>query len=115
MNWAEHAMPNLFAAGARFSSPMKRADRHRPIANLVVSSVPVRTSPYLGGAELQAGFLWALQTQIRLEQRKPIRCALGRRCHGLVQSVDQLLGDLVEEPAALVLVDLVQGATASGV
>jgi diacylglycerol O-acyltransferase / wax synthase len=57
INWAEHATPNLFAAGARFYSRMKLADRHRPIANLVISNVPGPDFPlYLGGVELQAGF-----------------------------------------------------------
>ena len=57
LNWAEHATPNLFAAAARFYSRLKLADRHRPIANLVISNVPGPDFPlYLGGAELQAGF-----------------------------------------------------------
>jgi WS/DGAT/MGAT family acyltransferase len=57
LNWAEHATPNVFAAAARFYSRMKLADRHRPIANLVISNVPGPDFPlYLGGAELQAGF-----------------------------------------------------------
>jgi hypothetical protein len=57
LNWAEHATPNVFAAGARIYSRMKLADRHRPIANLVISNVPGPDFPlYFGGAELQAGF-----------------------------------------------------------
>jgi len=32
LNWTEHATPNMFAAGARFYSRMKLAERHRPIA-----------------------------------------------------------------------------------
>lgn len=57
LNWAEHATPNVFAAGARFYSRMKLAERHRPIANLVISNVPGPDFPlYFGGAELQAGF-----------------------------------------------------------
>ena len=39
-NWAEHATPNLFAVAARLYTGMKLADRHRPIANLVISNVP---------------------------------------------------------------------------
>jgi WS/DGAT/MGAT family acyltransferase len=57
LNWAEHATPNVFANAARLYSRMKLADRHRPIANLVVSNVPGPDFPlYLGGAELQTGF-----------------------------------------------------------
>jgi diacylglycerol O-acyltransferase / wax synthase len=56
-NWAEHATPNVFANAARLYSRMRLADRHRPIANLVISNVPGPDFPlYLGGAELQAGF-----------------------------------------------------------
>jgi len=57
LNWAEHATPNVFANAARLYSRMRLADRHRPIANLVVSNVPGPDFPlYLGGAELQTGF-----------------------------------------------------------
>jgi WS/DGAT/MGAT family acyltransferase len=57
LNWTEHATPNMFAAGARLYSRMKLAERHRPIANLVISNVPGPDFPlYFGGAELQAGF-----------------------------------------------------------
>jgi hypothetical protein len=36
---------------------MRLANRHRPIANLVISNVPGPDFPlYLGGAELKAGF-----------------------------------------------------------
>ncbi len=56
-NWAEHSTPNVFSAAARFYSRMRLADRHRPIANLVISNVPGPDFPlYLGGAELEAGF-----------------------------------------------------------
>jgi diacylglycerol O-acyltransferase len=56
-NWAEHATPNVFANAARLYSRMRLADRHRPIANLVISNVPGPDFPlYLGGAELVAGF-----------------------------------------------------------
>jgi WS/DGAT/MGAT family acyltransferase len=56
-NWAEHATPNLFAAAARFYTGMKLADRHRPIANLVVSNVPGPGFPlYLGGSQLLGMF-----------------------------------------------------------
>jgi diacylglycerol O-acyltransferase / wax synthase len=56
-NWAEHATPNVFALAARLYTGMRLADRHRPIANLVISNVPGPDFPlYLGGAELQAGF-----------------------------------------------------------
>ena len=54
LNWAEHATPNVFANAARLYSAMRLADRHRPIANLVVSNVPGPDFPlYLGGAEMQ--------------------------------------------------------------
>jgi len=57
LNWAEHATPNLFANAARLYSRMHLADRHRPVANLVVSNVPGPDFPlYLAGAEMQAGF-----------------------------------------------------------
>jgi hypothetical protein len=56
-NWAEYATPNVFASAARLYSRMRLADRHRPIANLVISNVPGPDFPlYLGGAELVAGF-----------------------------------------------------------
>jgi WS/DGAT/MGAT family acyltransferase len=57
ITWAEHATPNFFANAARFYSRMRLADRHRPIANLVISNVPGPDFPlYLAGAELKAGF-----------------------------------------------------------
>ena len=57
ITWAEHATPNFFANAARFYSRMRLADRHRPIANLVISNVPGPDFPlYLAGAELMAGF-----------------------------------------------------------
>ena len=57
LNWAEHATPNVFASAARLYTGMRLADRHRPIANLVISNVPGPDFPlYLGGAELKAGF-----------------------------------------------------------
>ena len=46
-NWAEHATPNVFAAAARLYTGMKLADRHRPVANLVVSNVPGSGLPAL--------------------------------------------------------------------
>ena len=50
-NWAEHATPNVFAAAARLYTGMKLADRHRPVANLVISNVPGPDFPlYLGGS-----------------------------------------------------------------
>jgi WS/DGAT/MGAT family acyltransferase len=57
VNWAEHATPNVFAVAARLYSRMRLADRHRPIANLIVSNVPGPDFPlYLAGAEMMAGF-----------------------------------------------------------
>ncbi|MHB1711794.1 MAG: WS/DGAT/MGAT family O-acyltransferase, partial [Acidimicrobiales bacterium] len=57
LNWAEHASPNVFASAARLYSRMQLADRHRPIANLVISNVPGPDfALYLGGAELQCAF-----------------------------------------------------------
>jgi WS/DGAT/MGAT family acyltransferase len=56
-NWAEHATPNLFAAAARLYTGMRLADRHRPIANLVVSNVPGPDFPlYLSGSQLLGMF-----------------------------------------------------------
>jgi WS/DGAT/MGAT family acyltransferase len=56
-NWAEHATPNVFAAAARFYTRMKLADRHRPVANLVISNVPGPDVPlYLGGSQLLGMF-----------------------------------------------------------
>jgi diacylglycerol O-acyltransferase / wax synthase len=57
INWAEHATPNFFTNAARLYSAMRMADRHRPIANLVVSNFPGPDFPlYLCGAEVKAGF-----------------------------------------------------------
>ncbi len=56
-NWAEHATPNVFAAAARLYTGMKLADRHRPVANLVVSNVPGPDFPlYLAGSQLLGMF-----------------------------------------------------------
>jgi WS/DGAT/MGAT family acyltransferase len=56
-NWAEHATPNVFAAAARLYTRMKLADRHRPLANLVISNVPGPDFPlYMGGSELLGMF-----------------------------------------------------------
>ena len=50
-NWAEHATPNVFAVAARLYTGMKLADRHRPVANLVISNVPGPDFPlYMGGS-----------------------------------------------------------------
>ena len=56
-NWAEHATPNVFAAAARLYTGMKLADRHRPVANLVISNVPGPDFPlYLGGSRMLGMF-----------------------------------------------------------
>jgi len=56
-NWAEHATPNVFAVAARLYTGMRLADRHRPVANLVVSNVPGPDFPlYLGGSQLLGMF-----------------------------------------------------------
>jgi diacylglycerol O-acyltransferase / wax synthase len=56
-NWAEHATPNVFAAAARLYTGMRLADRHRPVANLVVSNVPGPDFPlFLGGSRLLGMF-----------------------------------------------------------
>jgi WS/DGAT/MGAT family acyltransferase len=56
-NWAEHAGPNVFAAAARLYTGMKLADRHRPVANLVISNVPGPDFPlYMSGAEMLGMF-----------------------------------------------------------
>ena len=57
VNWAEHATANTFAVGARLYSRMHLADRHRPVANLIVSNVPGPDFPlYLAGAEMVSGY-----------------------------------------------------------
>lgn len=57
ITWAEHATPNFFANAARLYTGMHLANRHRPIANLVISNVPGPDIPlYLAGAQLEAGF-----------------------------------------------------------
>jgi diacylglycerol O-acyltransferase / wax synthase len=57
LNWAEYAAPSVFASAARFYTGWGLANRHRPIANVVVSNVPGPDFPlYLSGAELEAGF-----------------------------------------------------------
>jgi diacylglycerol O-acyltransferase len=56
-NWAEHATPNLFAVAARLYTGMKLADRHRPVANLVISNVPGPDFPlFLGGSQMLGMF-----------------------------------------------------------
>jgi WS/DGAT/MGAT family acyltransferase len=56
-NWAEHATPNLFAAAARLYTGMKLANRHRPVANLVISNVPGPDFPlYMGGSQMLGMF-----------------------------------------------------------
>jgi WS/DGAT/MGAT family acyltransferase len=56
-NWAEHATPNVFAVAARLYTGMKLADRHRPVANMVISNVPGPDFPlYLGGSQLLGMF-----------------------------------------------------------
>jgi diacylglycerol O-acyltransferase / wax synthase len=56
-NWAEHATPNVFGAAARLYTGMKLADRHRPVANLVISNVPGPDFPlYLAGSQMQGMF-----------------------------------------------------------
>jgi diacylglycerol O-acyltransferase len=55
--WAEHATPSVFALAARLYTGMRLADRHRPIANLVISNVPgPDVALYFGGSEMKAGF-----------------------------------------------------------
>jgi WS/DGAT/MGAT family acyltransferase len=56
-NWAEHATPNVFAAAARLYTRMRLADRHRPLANLIISNVPGPDFPlYMGGSQLLGMF-----------------------------------------------------------
>lgn len=56
-NWAEHSTPLFFINAARLYSRMRLANRHRPIANLVVSNVPGPDLPlYLAGARLESGY-----------------------------------------------------------
>jgi diacylglycerol O-acyltransferase / wax synthase len=56
-NWAEHATPNVFAVAARLYTKMKLADRHRPLANLIISNVPGPDIPlYMGGSEMLGMF-----------------------------------------------------------
>jgi WS/DGAT/MGAT family acyltransferase len=56
-NWAEHATPNVFAVAARLYTGMKLADRHRPVANLVISNVPGPDFPlFMGGTQMLGMF-----------------------------------------------------------
>ncbi len=56
-NWAEHATPNMFAIAARVYAKMKLADKHRPIANLMISNMYGPDFPiYLDGTDLLAMF-----------------------------------------------------------
>ncbi len=56
-NWAEHAAPNVFAAAARLYTPMKEANQHRPLANVIISNVPGPDVPlYMGGSEMLGMF-----------------------------------------------------------
>jgi WS/DGAT/MGAT family acyltransferase len=56
-NWAEHATPNVFAAAARLYTRMRLAERHRPLANLIISNVPGPDFPlYMGGSQLLGMF-----------------------------------------------------------
>jgi diacylglycerol O-acyltransferase len=56
-NWAEHATPNVFAVAARLYTGMRLADRHRPVANLVISNVPGPDFPlYMGGSQMLGMF-----------------------------------------------------------
>jgi WS/DGAT/MGAT family acyltransferase len=56
-NWAEHASPNVFAVAARLYTRMKLAERHRPVANLVISNVPGPDFPlYMAGCEMLGMF-----------------------------------------------------------
>ncbi|HEX3796730.1 MAG TPA: wax ester/triacylglycerol synthase family O-acyltransferase [Acidimicrobiales bacterium] len=56
-NWAEHATPNVFAVAARLYTGMNLADRHRPVANLVISNVPGPDFPlYMSGCQMLGMF-----------------------------------------------------------
>ncbi|HWE68606.1 MAG TPA: wax ester/triacylglycerol synthase family O-acyltransferase [Acidimicrobiales bacterium] len=56
-NWAEHATPNVFAVAARLYTGMKLADRHRPVANMVISNVPGPDFPlFMGGSQMLGMF-----------------------------------------------------------
>ncbi len=56
-NWAEHAAPDVFAAAARVYTPMRGANQHRPLANVIISNVPGPDVPlYLGGSEMLGMF-----------------------------------------------------------
>lgn len=51
--WADVADPTLFNAGMSLYARSKLADRHRPIHNLMISSIPGPTFPiYMAGAEM---------------------------------------------------------------
>jgi WS/DGAT/MGAT family acyltransferase len=54
-SWAEFAAPTTFHMAARFYARWRLADKHRPIHNLLISSVPGPPGPiYLAGARLVA-------------------------------------------------------------
>ncbi len=56
-DWTEHATPSLFAGAARLYTAMYLSERHRPVANLVVSNVPGPRFPlYFGGSKLLGMF-----------------------------------------------------------
>jgi diacylglycerol O-acyltransferase / wax synthase len=57
IDWAEHAVANVFAPAAKAYTRLRLADRHRPIHSLLISNVPGPDFPlYLGGAELVSAY-----------------------------------------------------------
>jgi WS/DGAT/MGAT family acyltransferase len=132
LNWAEHATPNVFANAARLYSRMRLADRHRPIANLVISNVPGPDFPlYLAGAELQAGFplgpvMDGMGVNITIMSYRGVLCWGIMACPETIPRVwslaasipvalDELLAGCGLEPATYRSEDAAEAARASGI
>jgi hypothetical protein len=119
ITWAEHATPNFFANASRLYSRMRLADRHRPIANLVISNVPGPDFPmYLGGAVLEAVFplgpvrgvlYWGIMAS---PDNIP---KIWNLTAGIPSALDELLAAAGEPVATFRSEDAVQALRASGI